>query len=71
MMGDGVPKRLPTSFSPVTSVYVRTSPQNFQNLVLTFGVKFKGTSPKLVNFSQDNPSKNMFFSGQIFIKLKL
>ena len=71
-------KKPPTSFSPVTSTNVGSGPQNF----LTFGFNpfatlvqnFKfvpSTSPKLLNFNQDHPTKKNDISGQILIKLRL
>ena len=62
---------------PVTFANVRTSPQSF----LTFGfipfatlvLNFKAiasANPKLLNFSQEHPSKHCFF-GQTLIKLRL
>ena len=57
-MGGGGKKAHPTSFSPVTSRKVETSPQNFQtfsfNLFATLVQKFKfipSASPKLPNLN--------------------
>ena len=49
-------KDLPTSFSPVTSTNIRNSPQAF--LTLSF-----------ISFTFRTPQKNVFFPGQILIKL--
>ena len=66
-MGGGA-KRPPTSFSPVTSRKVGTSPQNFQtfsfNLFATLVQNFKfapSDSPKLLNLNQDHHSKKAIF----------
>ena len=67
--GDGGGQKSPsTRFSAVTSTNAGISPQNsltfsfnpFDSLVLN--LKFVPTaSPKLLNLSQDNPSKRLFF----------
>ena len=64
----GEQKDLPTSFSPVTSTNVGSSPQNF----LTFSFNpfarllqnFKSVPsacPTLLNLNQDHPSNKLFF----------
>ena len=50
-------KAPPTSFSPVTSTNVASSPQNFHPFA-TLVYNFKaipGASPKLLNLNQDHP----------------
>ena len=67
----------PTSFSPVTSTNIGLSQQNimsfsfnsFDTLVQNFKV-ILSANPKLLNLSQDQPSKK-FFSGQNLIKMRL
>ena len=61
-------KVLPTRFSPVTSTNVGISPQNFLTFSFNLSVRlvqnFKAipnASPKLLNLSQDYPSKKWFF----------
>ena len=67
-----------TSFSPVTFTNVGSNRQNFQtssfNPFATLVQNFKAipsASPKLLSLNQEHPSKKLFSSGQIFIKLRL
>ena len=76
--GGGTKSPPPTSFSPVTFTNVGLSTQNFltfsfnpfETLVENFRFVPSAT-PKSMNLNQDHPSKEVFFSGQIFIKLRL
>ena len=51
----------PTSFSPVPSTNVEISPQNFLTLIFNPFCHTVYASPKLLNFSQEHPSKKNFF----------
>ena len=74
----GCAKRLPISFSLVTSTIVRISLQEFLlfsfNLSTTLVLNFLAIpvfSPKLLNLNQDYPSEMLGFFGEIFINLRL
>ena len=51
----------PTSFSPVPSTNVEISPQNFLTVIFNPFCHTVYASPKLLNFSQEHPSKKIFF----------
>ena len=62
----GSKKALPTSFSPLISTNIGISPLNFLNFnpfaTLVQNFKFvPSTSPKLLNWHQDQPSKKATF----------
>ena len=66
--GGGAKRHSPSIFSPVTSTNVGISPQNFltssYNPFAILEQNFKvisSASPKLLNFTQDHPSKKVVF----------
>ena len=78
MRMEGKRPLLPTSFSPLTSTNVGSSPKNFSNFNFdTFATLLQSlktipsANPKLLNLKQGLSSKKLFFYGQILIKLGL
>ena len=76
--GRGGKKATPTSFSPVTSINIALSPQNFStfsfNPFATLEQNFMvipSSSTKLLNLNQDHPLQKLFWSNSYKIDVMI